>query len=108
MTKSLFLSILYMVFFLAVLKYKDYTVNHIFTSSLKIMPYLFGYSSYGLHGLSFSPAFRALMLYDYVPLALTCYDLFTVSWMRVNGTHIFWGGKAPFAISFYKILWENC
>lgn len=91
-----------------VLKYKDYTVNHIFTSSLKIMPYLFGYSSYGLHGLSFSPAFRALMLYDYVPLALTCYDLFTVSWMRVNGTHIFFGGKAPFAISFYKILWENC
>lgn len=82
-----------------VLKYKDYTVNHIFTSSLKIMPYLFGYSSYGLHGLSFSPAFRALMLYDYVPLALTCYDLFTVSWMRVNGTHIFFwgGGEAPFA-----------
>lgn len=49
------------------------------------------------------------MLYDYVPLALTCYDLFTVSWMKVNGTHIFLGGqKAPFAISFYKILWENC
>lgn len=81
------------VFFPPVLKYKDYTVNHIFTSSLKIMPYLFGYSSYGLHGLSFSHSFRALMLYDYVPLALTCYDLFTVSWMRINEISFFWGGS---------------
>lgn len=84
------------------LKYKDYTVNHIFTSSLKIMSYLFGYSSYGLHGLSFSPAFRALMLYDYVPLALTCYDLFTVSWMKVNGTHIFFGGKHHLLSAFIR------
>lgn len=83
------------------LKYKGYTVNHIFTSSLKIMPYLFGYSSYGLHGLSFSHSFTVLMLHDYVPLALTCYDLFTVSWMRIDEIS-FLGGKHHLLPAFIR------